>query len=107
LALTSYRGWDTLADIEHTGLNAEAERSTLLHVSRTDPSRYGAPELLISVMLQKTDDSAWHDDALQPIKSIEPLDPKIPDVLGGLRVQLKSGQSYPVNFQGIDGSSSR
>ena len=51
--------------------------------------------------------AAWTDDALQPIQKIEPLRPGIPEELGGMRVTLKSGQSYLVDFTGIDGSSSR
>jgi len=107
LAITLYRGWDALATADRSGLNAEAEKSTLLYVSRTDSTRYGGPELLISSLLQKTDDSPWTDDALQPIRSVEPLRPSIPEVLGGVRVNMKSGRSYAVDFRGIDGSSSQ
>ena len=106
LAVLNYQGWDKVAAVEHHGLHPEAEDSTVLFASREDNSRYGAPEILVSVMLHKTDDLAWADDELQPIQKIEPLQPGIPEALSGLRVTLKSGMSYPVDFTGIDGSSS-
>ncbi len=107
LALVDYSGWDRPGTVEHHGVNPETTDSTLLFVSREDKARYGAPELLISVMLHKTDNSPWTDDELQPIQKIEPLEKGIPETLGGLRMTLKSGQSYVVDFTGIDGSSSR
>jgi len=107
LALTNYRGWDDLFPEKHDGLNPEARESTLLAVSRRDPARYGSPDLLVSVLLHRTDDAPWTDDALQPIKSLDPLTPGSPLAVGGVRVTLKSGESYDVDFRGIDGSSSR
>jgi hypothetical protein len=47
------------------------------------------------------------DAALQPIKSVEPLTPGVPPELGGIKIILKSGGTYAVDFRGIDGSSSR
>lgn len=107
LAITNFLGWDTLGVVEHHGQNPEIDKSHLLFVSREDKARYGAPELLISVMLHRTDDNPWTDDELQPIARIEALVPDIPMHLGGLRVVLKSGESHVVDFTGIDGSSSR
>lgn len=107
LALTNYRGWDDARAERHEGLNPAAGASTVLSVSRKDETRYGSPDLLISVMLHKTDDKPWPDDALQPIRSVEPLTPGMPPELGGVRITLKTGETYNVDFRGIDGSSSR
>ena len=107
LAIMDYSGWDRPGTVEYQGVNSEAADSTLLFVSREDKAHYGAPELLISVMLHKTNDAPWTDAELQPIQKIEPLEKAIPENLGGLRVTLKSGLSYRVDFTGIDGSSSQ
>lgn len=100
-AVTNYQGWDTPATVEHSGQHPESEKSTLIYLSRTDEARYGAPEILISILLHMT------DDALQPIRSVEPLTPGTLETIGGLRVTLKSGERYNIDFRGIDGSSSR
>lgn len=107
LAVTNYQGWDNLATVEHTGQHPESEKSSLIYLSRTDEARYGAPEILISILLHKTDDTPWADDVLQPIRSVKPLTPGTPETIGGLRVTLKSGENYEIDFRGIDGSSSR
>jgi hypothetical protein len=58
-------------------------------------------------MLHKTDNADWPDESLQPIAAIEPSSPDAPAHLGALRVVLKSGVAYEIDFSGIDGSSSR
>jgi len=107
LAVTNYQGWDAISTVMHQGQHPEADQSTLLYLSRNEKARYGAPQILISSMLHKTDDTPWTDDALQPIRSVEPLTPGAPLTLGGLRITLKSGESHNIDFRGIDGSSSR
>lgn len=107
LAVTNYQGWDAISTVTHQGQHPEADQSTLLHLTRKEDARYGAPQILISILLHKTDDSSWTDDSLQPIRSVEPLTPGAPLALGGLHIILKSGNSYRIDFRGIDGSSSR
>ena len=107
LALLNYQGWDRIESEKHAGLNPEAENSTLPYLVRGDDARYGAPDLLISVMLHRTDDIPLTDDTLQPIRSVEPLSPGMPPAVGGVKITLKSGVSYDIDFRGIDGSSSR
>ncbi len=107
LAVTNYQGWSKVATVAHHGLNPETDDSTVTYLDCTDPARYGAPAMLISIMLHKTDDKPWTDDELQPIRSCEPLKPGIEETLGGVRITLKTGETHDVDFTGIDGSSSR
>jgi len=106
LALTVYQGWSDLAVRSHTGRNPEAARSTVIYATATDRERFAAPDLLVSVLLHRTDDTPWTEDQLQPIESITPLQPGGVTYLTGARVRLKSGKEYRVDFQNIDGTNS-
>jgi hypothetical protein len=108
LAMCNVLGWDKLAVRENEGLHPEAQFSSLLYAEKQDQEhRYGPVEILVSVLLHKTDDQPWNKDELQPVKEILPLVEGVPLHLGGLRVILKSGTSYAVDFKAIDGASSR
>ena len=108
LVMTNYLGWDKLDSRENKDLHPEAEYSTLLYSEKHDlKRRYGPVEILVSILLHKTDDSSWSDDELQPIQEIKELVKGVPMHLGGLKVLLKNGKEYQVEFKGIDGASSR
>jgi hypothetical protein len=107
LAVTNYLGWDKVDVAEHHHLNAEAADSSLPYLERKDDAQYGAVDILVSILLHRTDDTPFTDEDLQPIKSIAPLKEGIPMQLGGLLLRLKNGAEYAVDFQWIDGASSR
>ena len=106
LALTVYQGWPELEARSHSGRNPEAARSTVIYATATDQKRFAAPDLMVSVLLHRTDGIAWTDDELQPIESITPLQPGGVTSLVGARVRLKSGKDYLVDFLNIDGTNS-
>lgn len=108
LAITNYSGWNKLGTLENTGLHPESEKSTLLYAQYEDMEQeYGPVELLISVLLHKTDNSAWTDDELQPIRKIESIKKGIPNHLGGMKITLKNKKEFKVDFRNMDGSSTR
>ena len=108
LALTSYLGWKNPDVVENTGLNPESDKSSLLYVEYEDTDyEYGPVELLISVLLHKTDDTDWSDDELQPILSLEALKNGMPLHLGGMVITLKNRKRFVVDFRNMDGMSSR
>lgn len=108
LAMTNYSGWNRLGMVTNIGLHPESEKSTLLYAQYEDmEQKYGPVELLISVLLHKTDNSAWSDEELQPICKIEPLKKGIPNHLGGMKIKLKNKKEYKVDFRNMDGSSTR
>lgn len=106
LALTVYQGWSDLEVRSHAGRNPEATRSTVIYATATDQKRFAAPDLLVSVLLHRTDDTPWTDSQLQPIESITPLHQDGLASLTGVRVRLKSGKEYLVDFQNMDGTNS-
>jgi hypothetical protein len=106
LALTVYQGWSDPEVRSHAGRNPEAARSTVIYATAIDHERFAAPDLLVSVLLHRTDDIPWTNDQLQPIESITPLRQGGIAALTGVLVRLKSGKEYPVDFQDIDGANS-
>jgi len=108
LAMTNILGWDNVETITRTGIHPEAEESTLLYTKYSDVvHKYGPVELLISVLLHKTDDTPWTVDELQPVAKIEPLKKGWPLHLGGMTLSLKNGKTFVVDFKNIDGKSTR
>lgn len=108
LAMTSYMGWQDVDTLNNVGLHPESKKSTLLIAKYEDLDyQFGPVEMLISVLLHKTDGSSWKDEELQPIAQVMPLKKNIPAQLGGLLITLKNGKKYEVDFTKIDGTSTR
>ena len=74
VALIAYNGWDSVQSQVHRGFNAEAEESTVLFAYRKRTPKNPPMELMISVMLHKTDDTAWTKEELSPLKDIKLMD---------------------------------
>jgi len=106
LAMTNYRGWDGLELRTRRNAHPEAEYSTLVYAALRDKTRFTPPSIMISVLLHKTDDADWSDDELQPIAKVEPLQKGGIMHLTGLRITLKNGKLYDVDYQNIDGTDS-
>jgi hypothetical protein len=108
LSITNFMGWKKIGALENTDLHPECHKSTLLYAEYEDlECEYGPVEILISILLHKTDDSDWDNCELQPVEKIEPFEKGIPLHLGGIAVRLKNKKRYIVNFENIDGKSSR
>jgi len=108
LAIINIMGWMKIDTLENMGLHPESDKSTLLYAEYEDlECEYGTVEILISVLLHKTDDINWNDNELQPIEKIEPLKKEIPLHLGGMNITLKNKKKYTIDFENIDGMSSR
>jgi len=106
LAMTAYMGWDNIEHVSREGLHPEAQHSTLIYAAFRDEDRFGPAQLLISVLLHKTDDTPWTDEQLQPIASVTPLHEGTLMHMSGLRIELHNGETYTVDFGDIDGTSS-
>lgn len=103
IALITYNGWDKLDSMIHTNRNAEADESTVIYVYKKRMAKNPAMELMISVMLHKTDDSEWTNDELSPIKNFEIMDVTPVGSALGTKITLSSGKDYDVYFEEIDG----
>lgn len=107
LAVTNIMGWKQIGIRDNQGIHPEAASSSLLFLRTEDGDhRYGPVELLISVLLHKTDDTPWTNEELNPISGIAPLEETVPMHLGGMVVSLKNGEKHTVDFGGIDGACS-
>jgi len=103
VALLSYNGWDRLDELQESGRNAEAEDATVLYGYRKRMDKNPAMELMITVMLHKTDDSPWTEEALSPIRDIRILDVMPSGSVLGAEITLSDGSVKTVDFVDIDG----
>ncbi len=103
VALMTYSGWDKLCVLVEEGRNAEADESTVLYAYRKRAAKNPAMELMVSVMLHKTDDMPWTKEELSPIKDIKIMDVTPTLSVLGAQITLSNGSVYPVDFKDIDG----
>jgi hypothetical protein len=104
VALIVYNGWDSVSSLVHQDRNAEADESTVLYVHKKRTAKNPAMELMITVMLHKTDDSPWTEAELSPIKDIEILDMTPSYSPLGAVITRSNGKQYMVDFVNIDGN---
>ena len=101
--MITYAGWDRLEPLVHAGRNAESEESTVLFASRSRTAKNPSVELMISAMLHKTDDSAWTNEELSPVKDIKLFDIMPSGSVIGAEITLADGTRHTVDFGEIDG----
>lgn len=103
VAFLTYSGWDKLETAEHTNRNAEAGESTVIYAHKKRMQKNPPMELMISVMLHKTDDSEWTAEELSPISNIEIMDVTPVGSALGAKITLSDKKVYEVYFEEIDG----
>ncbi len=103
VALITYHGWDELRSLTHRGRNAEADESTVLYAYRKRTRQNPAMELMIAVMLHRTDDAEWTEAELSPIAEIAIQEVTPSQSVLGATIQLTDGWTYCVDFKNIDG----
>jgi len=103
LALIAYRGWDDVASKRHEGRNAETECSTVIYARRRRLQKNPPMELMISVLLHRTDGAEWTEEELSPVESIEIMDITPSRSALGARIHMRGGPSYIIDFKDIDG----
>jgi len=103
VALITYNGWDEVSSLIHANRNAEADESTVIFAHKKRLEKNPPMELLISVLLHKTDDTEWTDEELSPIKNIEIMDITPNYSALGANIFLSNGNKYQVDFIDMDG----
>jgi hypothetical protein len=103
LALITYNGWDKLSSLVHQDRNAEADESTVLYAYKKRTAKNPAMELMIAVMLHKTDDDEWTEEELSPINTIEMMDITPSYSALGANLTLSNGTIYQIDFKNVDG----
>jgi hypothetical protein len=63
-----------------------------------------AMEIMITVMLHKTDNSEWTKEELSPIAAFELMDVTPAYSTTGAKITLVENQTYEVYFEEIDGN---
>ena len=104
IALITYSGWDRLSSMIHTNRNAEADESTVIYAFRKRTAKNPAMELMITVMLHKTDDTEWTPEELSPISAIRIMDVTPASSPLGAEITLHDNQTYKIYFEEIDGN---
>jgi len=103
VALITYNGWDNVKSLVHAGNNAEADESTVIYAHKKRMQQNPPMELMISVFLHRTDDEAWTEDELSPIKKIEIMDITPSYSALGANITLNDNTKYEIDFKDIDG----
>lgn len=103
VALITYHGWDSLDTLVHSNRNAEADESTVVYAYKKRMAKNPAMELMVTVLLHKTDDSEWTEEELSPIKELEILEVTPNWSALGANITLRNGEKYEIDFKDIDG----
>ena len=103
VALITYNGWDEVKSLTHEGRNAEADESTVIYAHKKRMEKNPPMELMISVLLHKTDDTEWTEEELSPIKNLEIMDITPSYSALGANITLANNEKYDVDFIDIDG----
>jgi hypothetical protein len=103
LAMVTYTGWDSTDMLIHENRNAEADESTVIFTRKKRLTKNPPMELMISVLLHRTDDEAWTKEELFPIQSIAVCDIMPSGSSLGAFITLNNGKQYEIDFQDIDG----
>ena len=103
LALVTYSGWDSMDTLIHENHNAEADESTVIFTRKKRLAKNPPMELMISVMLHRTDDVPWTNEELFPIKSIKICDLMPSGSPLGAFITLNDGKEYKIDYKDIDG----
>jgi len=106
VALIVYQGWDTLNTLVHGNRNAEAEESTVIYAHRKRMAKNPAMELMIMVLLHKTDDSEWTEEELSPIREIKIREVTFSYSAMGASLTLFNQEQFEIDFKDIDGKRS-
>ena len=103
LALVAYRGWDGLDAAVHAGLNAEADESTVLFARRAREKDSTGTDLVVALMLHRTDDGPWTPEELDPVGAMEVVPWTASGQPCGLRLDLRDGRRLVIDFEDIEG----
>lgn len=105
LALTIYSGFDTIEVKERTGVNPVSAKSLLLYGTSKRELQYGyEPYVMVSAVLSKEGREDFTDLELFPVHSLSFADKEQCGGWGPVRIELKDGQSYEVNYGEIEGN---
>ncbi|SHO52134.1 DUF2264 domain-containing protein [Anaerocolumna xylanovorans] len=105
LALTVYSGFDTIELKERTGVNPISAKSLLLYGTSKREKLYGyEPYVMVSAVLSKEGGEDFTESELFPIRSLSFRDSEQCGGCGPVRIELRDGQSYEINYEEMEGN---
>lgn len=103
LAMLPVLGWDGIKTKVQQGLNPEAKESTVLYTERVRGEDYSGMEVFVTVLLHRLDGGDWSADELNPIESLEVIDWTESGTACGVKIVLKDGRDYTIDYGHVDG----
>ena len=111
MAMTCYRGWESLDVIQSSGTNPDSENSLVIWASMESRKQYGSaePYLLISQVItaqlprgQETNACVFAEEELFPIREIQYEDTPRTGAYGTTTICLKNGRTKRICFEGVE-----
>ena len=103
LAMIPVHGWDRIDAAVHRKLNPEADESTVLYCERIREQDYSGMEVFVTVQLHRLDGGDWTEDELNPIASLEILPWAPSGSACGVKLLLRDGRDYLIDYGYVDG----
>jgi hypothetical protein len=103
IALVAYHGWDDTQICHRTGTNAISGESTILYARNEKTKRYGREDLLVTVLLSKTDGKPFSEAELCPITHAEFLETAPSGSALAATLSLRDGRVLTVDFGYAEG----
>ncbi|MGB4660690.1 MAG: hypothetical protein WBI07_16065, partial [Mobilitalea sp.] len=106
LAMTIYDGWETI-DLENSiGTNPDSDQSIILYARTESRKQYGAyePYVLISQVITKENHTDFLEEEIFPVRTISYEDTSSTGAYGDIVIELKTGKTKIINFEGIEAS---
>ena len=103
VALVTYAGWDSTESFVHENRNAEADESTVIFTRKKRLDKNPPLELMVTVMIHRTDSTPWTKEELFPIKTIDICEIMPSGSPLGVFITLNTGKRYEIDFKDIDG----
>lgn len=106
LAMTIYDGWDALGIIHSEETNPDSKHSIVVYAKAEKKKQYGGcePYVMISQVITKESDEPFAKDEIFPIRSVAYTDEANCGTFGPVRVLLKSGKEYVVDYAQVEGN---
>jgi len=103
VALVALHGWDGAASAQHAGLNAEAAGSTVIYAKRRRARDNSGMDVVVTLLLHKSNNAPFASAELNTVKKLEYLPWAPSGAPAGMKVTLRTGKTYLVDFVELEG----
>lgn len=104
IALVTYKGFDNMATKRRKDVSPVSDESMLIYAETTRKVHYAYKDyVLISAILTKNNEEEWTDEELFPVAKMTFTDKEQCGGYGPIEIRLKNGESYTVDYEGLEG----